>query len=168
SKEILSGAWEVPRAELITHRRIAPMNPEMITGVAATALDAANHRVTLDDGRTLDYDALVVATGITPRQLPHPDAPNIRVLRTLQDSLAAARPRPTGSTAAGSKSPTGWCVTSTATPATTSGARATSRRGSTPVTDSGCGSNTARTRRSRATPSPRTSSAPASPSPPCR
>src|SRR5205085_8012917 len=88
SKEILSGAWEVPRAELITHRRIAPMNPEMITGVAATALDAANHRVTLDDGRTLDYDALVVATGITPRQLPHPDAPNIRVLRTLQDSLA--------------------------------------------------------------------------------
>jgi NADPH-dependent 2,4-dienoyl-CoA reductase/sulfur reductase-like enzyme len=88
SKEILSGAWEVPRAELITHRRIAPMNPEMITGVAAESLDAANHTVLLTDGRTLAYDALVVATGITPRQLPHPDAPNIRVLRTLSDSLA--------------------------------------------------------------------------------
>jgi NADPH-dependent 2,4-dienoyl-CoA reductase/sulfur reductase-like enzyme len=88
SKEILSGAWEVPRAELITHRRIAPMNPEILAGVAATALDVEGHRVTLADGRVLDYDALVIATGITPRSLPHPDAPNIRVLRTLPDSLA--------------------------------------------------------------------------------
>jgi NADPH-dependent 2,4-dienoyl-CoA reductase/sulfur reductase-like enzyme len=88
SKEILSGAWEVPRAELIAHRRIAPMNPELITGVAAESLNAAEHAVLLTDGRTLEYDALVVATGITPRQLPHPDAPNIRVLRTLSDSLA--------------------------------------------------------------------------------
>ncbi|MEY2474632.1 MAG: hypothetical protein QOK28_3961 [Actinomycetota bacterium] len=88
SKEILSGAWEVPRAELITHRRIAPMNPQLLTGVRATGLDVDGHRVALDDGRTLDYDAVVIATGITPRQLPHPDAPNVRVLRTLQDSLA--------------------------------------------------------------------------------
>ena len=88
SKEILSGAWEVPRAELITHRRIAPMNPEILRGVGAQALDAANHTVALTDGRTLEYDALVVATGITPRQLPHPECPSIHTLRTLQDALA--------------------------------------------------------------------------------
>ncbi|HVV37834.1 MAG TPA: FAD-dependent oxidoreductase [Acidimicrobiales bacterium] len=87
SKEILSGAWEVPRAELIAHRRIAPMNPEIRSGIAAESLDAANHSVLLTDGSRLEYDALVVATGITPRQLPHPDAPTIHVLRTLSDSL---------------------------------------------------------------------------------
>jgi NADPH-dependent 2,4-dienoyl-CoA reductase/sulfur reductase-like enzyme len=88
SKEILSGAWEVPRAELIAHRRVAPMNPTVLTGVRATSLDVEGQLVALDDGRVLDYDAVVIATGITPRQLPHPEAPNIRVLRTLPDSLA--------------------------------------------------------------------------------
>ncbi|HVT75827.1 MAG TPA: FAD-dependent oxidoreductase [Acidimicrobiales bacterium] len=87
SKEILSGAWEVPRAELIAHRRIAPMEPEIRSGIAAESLDTANHSVMLTDGSRLEYDALVVATGITPRQLPHPDAPTIHVLRTLSDSL---------------------------------------------------------------------------------
>ena len=88
SKEVLSGAWEPPRAELISHRRIAPMNPDVVTGVRATAVDVPGHRVELSSGGSLGYDALVVATGITPRRLPHPDAPNIRVLRTLGDSLA--------------------------------------------------------------------------------
>jgi 3-phenylpropionate/trans-cinnamate dioxygenase ferredoxin reductase subunit len=88
SKQILSGEWEVPRAELIAARRAAPLNPTVLTGVRATSLDVASHTVALSDGRTLGYDALVVATGITPRRIPHPDVPNIRVLRTLQDSLA--------------------------------------------------------------------------------
>ena len=88
SKEVLSGVWEPARAELIAHRRIAPMHPEILTGVRATALDVTAHELTLSDGRTLGYDAVVIATGITPRSLPHPDAPNIRVLRTMQDSLA--------------------------------------------------------------------------------
>ncbi len=88
SKQILSGEWEAPRAELIAARRAAPLDPTVLTGVRATALDIAAHTVALSDGRALDYDALVVATGITPRRIPHPDVPNIRVLRTMQDSLA--------------------------------------------------------------------------------
>jgi NADPH-dependent 2,4-dienoyl-CoA reductase/sulfur reductase-like enzyme len=88
SKEILSGAWDVPRAELIAHRRIAPMQPTIVAGVGAESVDADAHTVLLTDGKTLEYDAVVIATGITPRSLPHPEAPNIRVLRTLQDSLA--------------------------------------------------------------------------------
>ena len=87
SKEILSGKWDPPRAALIASRRIVPMNPTIVTGVRATALDVANHRVTLSNGTALAYDALVVATGVKPRRIPHPDMPNIHVLRTLNDSL---------------------------------------------------------------------------------
>jgi NADPH-dependent 2,4-dienoyl-CoA reductase/sulfur reductase-like enzyme len=73
---------------LIAARRAAPLAPTVHTGVRAASLDVTGHTVALSDGRTLDYDALVVATGITPRRIPHPDVANIRVLRTLQDSLA--------------------------------------------------------------------------------
>lgn len=87
SKEVLSGAWDPPRAELLAARRIAAMNPEVMTGVCATSVDTDQHRVELSDGTSLDFDALAVATGISPRRIPHPDVPNIRVLRTLNDSL---------------------------------------------------------------------------------
>src|SRR5689334_20656078 len=36
---------------------------ETLAGVHATALDTAGHRVVLDDGSTLGYDRLVIATG---------------------------------------------------------------------------------------------------------
>ncbi|MEY2469302.1 MAG: hypothetical protein QOF21_2000, partial [Actinomycetota bacterium] len=88
SKEVLSGAWEPPRAALIASRRVAPLNPRILTGVRATAVDLDAHRVNLNDGQSLPYDALVVATGVTPRRIPHPDVPGIRVLRTMDDSLA--------------------------------------------------------------------------------
>lgn len=87
SKEILSGAWDQPRAALIAAKRVAAMNPTLVTGVRADGLDVADHSVRLNDGRTLAYDAVVVATGIIPRRIAHPASPNIRVLRTMQDSL---------------------------------------------------------------------------------
>src|SRR5688572_27861277 len=53
-------------------------------GVRATALDVAGRRLTLADGRTLDYDGLVLATGASPRRIPSiPDLPGVHVLRTL-------------------------------------------------------------------------------------
>ena len=88
SKEILSGAWELPRAALIAAKRVAPMNPTIVTGVRAASVDVAGHRLELSDGRSIAYDALVVATGVTPRRLVHPDLPNIHVLRELRHSLA--------------------------------------------------------------------------------
>ncbi|MDE3173186.1 MAG: FAD-dependent oxidoreductase [Gemmatimonadota bacterium] len=50
-------------------------------------LDAAAHRVALDDGATLDYGALILATGAEPIRLALPNAgTDVHVLRTLADS----------------------------------------------------------------------------------
>jgi len=55
---------------------------------AATALDPQAKTVTLDDGRTLGYGALILATGAEPIRLPIPgaDRPHVHVLRSLADS----------------------------------------------------------------------------------
>ncbi|MEZ3161662.1 FAD-dependent oxidoreductase [Microbacterium sp. BWT-B31] len=60
------------------------------TGVAVTALDPAAQTVTLDDGTTLPYDALLLATGASPRRLPieGADLPGVHTLRRLDDADA--------------------------------------------------------------------------------
>lgn len=58
-------------------------------GSAARSLDTAAQTVTLDDGTTLRYDELVIATGLVPRRIPAiPDLEGIRVLRSFDESLA--------------------------------------------------------------------------------
>lgn len=58
-------------------------------GSAARSLDTAAQTVTLDDGTTLGYDELVIATGLVPRRIPAlPDLDGIRVLRSFDESLA--------------------------------------------------------------------------------
>jgi 3-phenylpropionate/trans-cinnamate dioxygenase ferredoxin reductase subunit len=61
-------------------------------GTRATALDPAGHRVDLDDGSTLTYDAILLATGAAPRSLDveGADLPGVRMLRTIEDSDALA------------------------------------------------------------------------------
>ncbi|MFH8249444.1 NAD(P)/FAD-dependent oxidoreductase [Microbacterium sp. B2969] len=63
---------------------------ELRTGVKATALDVAGHRLSLDDGSSLAYDAVLLATGSSPRRLPleGADLEGVRMLRTLDDSDA--------------------------------------------------------------------------------
>lgn len=63
---------------------------DLRTGTRATAVDAAAHEVTLDDGTTLGYGILVLATGSVPRDLPleGADAANVLTLRTREDSDA--------------------------------------------------------------------------------
>ncbi len=58
-------------------------------GVAATAASLNDQRITLSDGSELTYDALVVATGLTPRRMSIPGGEEDRfVVRTLEDSMA--------------------------------------------------------------------------------
>lgn len=58
-------------------------------GSAASSLDTAAQTLTLEDGTTLGYDELVIATGLVPRRIPTiPDLDGIRVLRTFDESLA--------------------------------------------------------------------------------
>jgi len=64
----------------------------LVTGVAATTLDPEGHAVQLEDGRRLSYDAVLLATGSTPRMIPLPghDLPGVMTLRRLDDSDALA------------------------------------------------------------------------------
>jgi 3-phenylpropionate/trans-cinnamate dioxygenase ferredoxin reductase subunit len=61
---------------------------ELRTGVRATRLDPAGHRLTLDTGEQLPYATLLLATGSSARRLPVPgaDLDGVRYLRTLADA----------------------------------------------------------------------------------
>ncbi|BAI74453.1 FAD-dependent pyridine nucleotide-disulphide oxidoreductase (plasmid) [Azospirillum sp. B510] len=58
-------------------------------GCSVTAIDRGRRRVTMDDGGTLPYDRLVLATGGRPRQLPFA-LRSLQVLRSIGDVRAIA------------------------------------------------------------------------------
>jgi len=97
SKGFLAGSTR--RSELDVHDR-AWYDDHAIAlrlGTTVTGLDRDNQTIRLDDGSTIGYDALVLATGSTPRRLPVPgaDAPHVLTLRRVEDSErigAALRP----------------------------------------------------------------------------
>lgn len=58
-------------------------------GSGATSLDTKAQTVTLASGEVISYDELVIATGLVPKRIPSfPDLEGVRVLRTLDESLA--------------------------------------------------------------------------------
>ena len=63
-------------------------NVDLVLGVRATALDTARKTVTLSDGSTRSYGALLLATGADPVTLPIPgaDRGHVFTLRSLADS----------------------------------------------------------------------------------
>ncbi len=61
---------------------------DAITGTSVTNIDAKTKQVSLSDGRSLGYGALLLATGAEPVHLtiPGADLPQVCYLRTLDDS----------------------------------------------------------------------------------
>ena len=98
SKELLQGRWEVDRIGL-RRQPYEELELDLRLGVRATALDLAARELVLGDGVRAPFDALVLATGASPRRLRgQPDLPGVHLLRTLDDALALraaleARPR---------------------------------------------------------------------------
>jgi NADPH-dependent 2,4-dienoyl-CoA reductase/sulfur reductase-like enzyme len=60
---------------------------DTITGTEARAIDTKKKQLTLSDGRSLGYDALLLATGADPvhLEIPGNDLPHVCYLRTLVD-----------------------------------------------------------------------------------
>jgi 3-phenylpropionate/trans-cinnamate dioxygenase ferredoxin reductase component len=86
SKALLAGVLEPAGVEL----EYEGVDAEWRLGVTATGLDPERRRVALDDGESLAYEMLVVATGCRPRPWPGDggDLEGLFTLRTVEDSLA--------------------------------------------------------------------------------
>ena len=96
SKSVLSG--RLP-AERTTLPRAVDLDAEWLLGVPATGLDRPGRRVLLADGRDLEYDRVLIATGTRARPWPDPAGAldGVFTLRTCDDaarlrSRLAAKP----------------------------------------------------------------------------
>jgi len=91
SKDVLATIGETGRAAAFAKTAFR-VKPELeaatwLMGRSAVSVSLANRIVRLSDGSELAYDALIVATGLTPRRLPLEGAwPQRFVLRTLDDT----------------------------------------------------------------------------------
>ena len=90
SKDYLRGRMEREHVFLRPPRFYERHKVERLLGQSATALDPDTNTVTLDDGRQIPFQKLLMATGGRPRRLPIPgaDLAGISYLRTLEDSDA--------------------------------------------------------------------------------
>jgi 3-phenylpropionate/trans-cinnamate dioxygenase ferredoxin reductase subunit len=88
SKGYLTGKKGLDRVYLKEDDYYGQNNIEVITGVRANRIDPAARSVTLDDGRVLGYEKLLLATGGRAWRLPIPgsDLPGVFTLRTIEDS----------------------------------------------------------------------------------
>jgi NADPH-dependent 2,4-dienoyl-CoA reductase/sulfur reductase-like enzyme len=89
SKRLLQGTWEADRTQLRSAEALAGLGLDWRLGQAAVALDPTTREIRLADGGTVGYDAALLCTGTTARQLPHPTPlRGIHTLRTLEDAVA--------------------------------------------------------------------------------
>ena len=88
SKAVLKGDKTADHCFLYEADFYQQQNITLITGKTVEAIDADAHTVTLDDGTSHSFDALIFATGGVVKRLPLPgaDLAGIHVVRTLDDS----------------------------------------------------------------------------------
>jgi NADPH-dependent 2,4-dienoyl-CoA reductase/sulfur reductase-like enzyme len=86
----MTGAEELDHVYVKEEAYYAQNQVELFRGVRVTRIDRSAHSVTLDDGRTLGYGKLLLATGGAAWRLPLPgaDLPGVYTLRTIENSDA--------------------------------------------------------------------------------
>src|SRR4051795_8344420 len=88
SKDYLRG--DAPREQAYVHSDFfyGARDIDLVTGTSVTALDPGRSRITLDNGREVAYDRLLLATGAEPNRLsiPGSELEGVHYLRTLADS----------------------------------------------------------------------------------
>ncbi|MCC6170489.1 MAG: FAD-dependent oxidoreductase [Gammaproteobacteria bacterium] len=97
SKKYFAGTLERDRLPIRHQSFYDEHRVDVRLGRRAVAIDRAARRVALDDGAALPYDALLLATGSTPRRITGPgaDLAGLHYLRTIADTdrlREAARP----------------------------------------------------------------------------
>lgn len=91
SKEMLHVEREPDTPGLPGADELDALGVECLLGSPATALDVEERQLTVGQ-RRLSYDAVLIATGARPRQLPGAEGlAGVHCLRTLEDSLAIRR-----------------------------------------------------------------------------
>jgi apoptosis-inducing factor 3 len=90
SKDYLAGTAPDEWIPLRTRDVYECLGIELVVGKGVARIDPTAHRVYLHGARTLEYGALLLATGARPRRLtiPGADRPHVKTLRTLADSRA--------------------------------------------------------------------------------
>ncbi len=87
SKELLAGAVEKAEVSYRPEQWYEDNAIDLLLGRRAQGLDPSERTVELDDGRTLAYDKLLVATGSHARRLPVlAGFENVQALRTIEDA----------------------------------------------------------------------------------
>jgi apoptosis-inducing factor 3 len=88
SKDYLAGSAPEEWIPLRLPEFYGEQKIEALTGTTVTSIDPKTKRVTLSDGRSLGYGALLLATGAEPVRLTiqGADLPHVCYLRTLADS----------------------------------------------------------------------------------
>src|SRR5436309_7202713 len=87
SKDYLRGESEREKAHVHDQSFYSEHDIELVTGTTVTAIDPGERRVTLEDGRELEFDRLLLSTGAEPRRLDisGADLDGVHYLRTLAD-----------------------------------------------------------------------------------
>lgn len=88
SKDYLAGTAPEEWIPLGSRERYAELKCELLPSTPVTSIDTAAKKVTLEGGRSIGYDALLLATGGEPTRLPIEGAalPHVHTLRSLADS----------------------------------------------------------------------------------
>jgi NADPH-dependent 2,4-dienoyl-CoA reductase/sulfur reductase-like enzyme len=91
SKAVIAG--RVPASHTTLPQRETLKDVEWRLGVAATGLDVLDKQVRLADGRTVEFDRLLIATGTRARPWHHPDEASLEGVFTLRGRDDAERLR---------------------------------------------------------------------------
>ncbi|REE75195.1 3-phenylpropionate/trans-cinnamate dioxygenase ferredoxin reductase subunit [Rhodococcus wratislaviensis] len=86
SKDFLSGATAAEKTTLKPDSFWEEREIELITGATAVGLDTGRKRLTLSSGETLQFSALLLATGGKARRLDGVSGANVFTLRSMADA----------------------------------------------------------------------------------
>lgn len=88
SKQVLAGTWDLERTFLRSEKHYADLDVRLLQ-TRACGLDSERRLVHVENGPSLDFDGLIIATGVRPRLLfEGAHAPGVHVLRDHADVVA--------------------------------------------------------------------------------